>query len=129
MAQNKLLTQQRSSNTSSHMTSFSLSLLVATADQIVTQVQLYGMDDVINATVLYTSILEPSAGAGASFSGLQKVGTLVLTSHPVAGTEGQPFPTQPQLQVQDSSVSWCWGTGVVGSIEVWKYGGEGCVCM
>ena len=64
---------------------------VTAADQIVTQVQLYGMDNIVNATVLYTSILEPSAGPDASFSTLQKVGSLVMTSHPVGGKEGQPF--------------------------------------
>lgn len=70
-----------------------------------TQVQLYGMDSIINATVLYTSILEPSAGPDATFSSLQKVGTLVMTSHPVGGKEGQqPLITQPQLQVQDTNV-------------------------
>ncbi|KAK7105773.1 hypothetical protein V1264_017108 [Littorina saxatilis] len=77
--------------------------LVTAADQIVTQVQLYGMDSIINATVLYTSILEPSAGPDATFSSLQKVGTLVMTSHPVGGKEGQPLITQPQLQVQDTN--------------------------
>lgn len=78
---------------------------VTAADKVVTQVQLYGMNDILNATVLYTSILEPSAGPEASFSSLKKVGSLVMTSHPVGGKEGQLFTTQPQLQVQDSNVS------------------------
>ncbi|KAK7468036.1 hypothetical protein BaRGS_00036740, partial [Batillaria attramentaria] len=75
--------------------------LVFAADKIVTQVQLYGMDDVLNATVLYTAIREPSAGADASFSTLQKVGSLVMATHAVGAKEGHPFSVQPVLQVQD----------------------------
>ena len=75
------------------------------ADTLVTQIQLYGMDSVINGTVTYTAIREPTAAVDAGFSTLEKVGTLSLTTHPVAAFEGQEFSTMPQLQVLDSNVS------------------------
>ena len=82
-----------------------LVFLVAVADTLVTQIQLYGMDSVINGTVTYTAIREPTAAIDAGFSTLEKVGTLSLTTHPVAAFEGQEFSTMPQLQVLDSNVS------------------------
>jgi hypothetical protein len=83
----------------------SLSLSVAVADAIVTQTHCYGWSGVLNTTVLYTSILEPMTGSGGSFNTLQAVGSLALRQAPVPGPEGHPFPSQPSLQVLDSSVN------------------------
>ncbi|KAK7468043.1 hypothetical protein BaRGS_00036747 [Batillaria attramentaria] len=73
------------------------------ADQIITQVQLYGMDTLINTTVLYTAILEHSSTPGAEPTVLQKVGSMLLTSHPFDGRENRPFRVQPVLKVHDEN--------------------------
>lgn len=77
---------------------------MAVADALVTQTQVYGWSGVLNTTVLYTSILEPTGGTGGAFTTLQAVGSLVLTVAPLPGREGRPFQSQPSLRVLDSSV-------------------------
>ncbi|XP_012942613.1 fibrocystin-L [Aplysia californica] len=74
--------------------------------QICNQAQLYTFDDIINATVLYVSVLEPSVATENEgvMTPLQKTGLLVLDTHPVGDvTEGQLFSTQPKLKVTDDN--------------------------
>ena len=60
---------------------------VVVADQLVTQVQLYGMDDVLNATVLYTSI--PGAvGRGHGHLLPAAEGRGPYGQHPARGGQG-----------------------------------------
>ena len=73
--------------------------------QIVTQVQLYGIDDIVNGTVLSTSILEPSTVVADGFADLKDVGSLVLMLNPAGAIEGKPFAVQPTLQVLSPDVS------------------------
>ena len=86
---------------------FMASLWVAdlVAYQIVKQVQLYGIDDIINGTVLSTTILEPSAGGEGGFADVQAVGSLALVLNPAGAIEGKPFSVQPVLQVRSTEVS------------------------
>lgn len=78
------------------------------AAKVINQIQLYGMDSVINATVLYTAVLEPSWNTSASNQGqlttIQRVGSLELTTHPVGGIEGRLFSVNAVLQVKDQNV-------------------------
>ena len=73
--------------------------------QIVTQVQLYGIDDIVNGTVISTSILEPSTVDAGGFADLKEVGSLVLMLNPAGAIEGKPFAVQPTLQVLSPDVS------------------------
>ena len=73
--------------------------------RIVTQVQLYGIDDIVNGTVISTSILESSTVDAGGFADLKKVGSLVLMLNPAGAIEGKPFAVQPALQVLSPDVS------------------------
>ena len=70
-----------------------------------TQVQLYGMDEILDGQVISTSILEPVAVGEDGFSAVKKVGSLALLLGPAGATEGKPFSVQPVLQVRDPEVS------------------------
>ncbi|XP_076438726.1 fibrocystin-L-like isoform X2 [Babylonia areolata] len=74
-------------------------------EQVVTQVQLYGMDEIINATIVSISVLDPTTASSASggesgggFETVRQVGSLELKVNPAGASENAPFTVQPVLQ-------------------------------
>ncbi|CAL1525942.1 unnamed protein product [Lymnaea stagnalis] len=68
-------------------------------NKIIIQVQLHGMSEILNATVLYTTVIAPGDSTEIT---LRKPGQLVMHTSPEGGvSEGKPLRVQPKLKVVD----------------------------
>ncbi|CAL1525939.1 unnamed protein product, partial [Lymnaea stagnalis] len=71
--------------------------------KITKQVQLHGMSEVLNVTVLSTSIIEPGNPNGTEIK-LKKVAKLVMVTPPKGDVmEGKPLSVQPIFKVTDDN--------------------------